>query len=211
MSFALHSEPMVTSTRRTWLTSWPLSSLPAADGCVYPGVASEVDTLTADERAGMVAQLGTASAGGALPFVVGASADSAEATIAHIEAGAPRRCGSCKWSWLRRDWAMMVSSADRTFRRPSRLQSPIPVMMQTAPRPHPARVWHPSLWPRSRPRCPVFVWVKEGNAALRPESDAQFRRPREGRHPRGSSVGRDGRYITTSWRGDRSARCPQRN
>jgi 4-hydroxy-tetrahydrodipicolinate synthase len=49
------------------------------DGIVYPGMASEVETLTAAERGMMVAALGRALAG-RLPFIVGAShADPAEA------------------------------------------------------------------------------------------------------------------------------------
>jgi 4-hydroxy-tetrahydrodipicolinate synthase len=42
------------------------------DGVVFPGMASEVETLTADERADLVAALGTHLAG-RLPFLVGAS------------------------------------------------------------------------------------------------------------------------------------------
>jgi 4-hydroxy-tetrahydrodipicolinate synthase len=42
------------------------------DGVVFPGMASEVETLTADERAALVAALGSHLAG-RLPFVVGAS------------------------------------------------------------------------------------------------------------------------------------------
>ncbi|WP_372617439.1 dihydrodipicolinate synthase family protein [Falsiroseomonas sp.] len=49
------------------------------DGVVFPGMASEVETLSADERADLVAVLGTHLAG-RLPFVVGAShADPREA------------------------------------------------------------------------------------------------------------------------------------
>jgi 4-hydroxy-tetrahydrodipicolinate synthase len=49
------------------------------DGVVFPGMASEVETLTAEERAGLVAALG-AHLAGRLPFIVGAShADPREA------------------------------------------------------------------------------------------------------------------------------------
>jgi 4-hydroxy-tetrahydrodipicolinate synthase len=48
------------------------------DGVVFPGMASEVETLSAEERGQMVAVLG-AHLGGRLPFIVGAShADPAE-------------------------------------------------------------------------------------------------------------------------------------
>ena len=43
-----------------------------ADGVVYPGMASEVETLTPEERAAMVAALGR-HLGGKTPFIVGAS------------------------------------------------------------------------------------------------------------------------------------------
>jgi len=43
-----------------------------ADGVVFPGMASEVETLTPDERAALVAALG-AHLAGRVPFVVGAS------------------------------------------------------------------------------------------------------------------------------------------
>ena len=50
-----------------------------ADGVVYPGMASEVETLTPQERLTMVQALGRALAG-RLPFIVGASdADPARA------------------------------------------------------------------------------------------------------------------------------------
>lgn len=57
-----------------------------ADGCVYPGVASEVGDLTAGERAGMVARLGARLAG-RIPFIVGASADDPAEVAAHMLAG----------------------------------------------------------------------------------------------------------------------------
>jgi 4-hydroxy-tetrahydrodipicolinate synthase len=56
------------------------------DGCVFPGVASEVDTLTAEERAGLVAILGEELAG-ATPFIVGASDRVPEAVIRHMARG----------------------------------------------------------------------------------------------------------------------------
>lgn len=57
-----------------------------ADGCVYPGVASEVGDLTDDERSTLVARLGERLAG-RIPFIVGASADTPAEVIAHMTAG----------------------------------------------------------------------------------------------------------------------------
>jgi 4-hydroxy-tetrahydrodipicolinate synthase len=58
-----------------------------ADGCVFPGVASEVETLTPAERATMVARLG-ALLRGRIPFIVGATDGTAEETRARIAEGA---------------------------------------------------------------------------------------------------------------------------
>jgi len=161
-----------------------------ADGCVYPGVASEVDTLTADERAGMVAQLGTALRG-CVPFVVGASADSAEATIAHIEAGA--RAGAVA--------AMVMAPArlgDDVAAQTAHFAaitaaSPIPVMMQNAPRPIGAGL-APELVATVAAAVPGVVWVKEetlpcGQNLTRISSAA-------GADIRGVFGGAGGRYIT---------------
>ncbi len=57
-----------------------------ADGCVYPGVASEVDTLSDAERSAQIARLGR-RLDGRIPFIVGASALEAEDVIAHIATG----------------------------------------------------------------------------------------------------------------------------
>src|SRR5471032_442758 len=43
-----------------------------ADGVVFPGMASEVETLTPAERASLVAEVGK-RVGGRVPFIVGAS------------------------------------------------------------------------------------------------------------------------------------------
>ena len=56
-------------------------------GVVYPGTASEVGHLSAEERATLIARLG-AKLGGRVPFVAGATADTPEAVSAHIAAGA---------------------------------------------------------------------------------------------------------------------------
>lgn len=51
-----------------------------ADGIVFPGVASEFDTLKHDERMRLVEVVAKANAG-RVPFVVGASSDRAEASL----------------------------------------------------------------------------------------------------------------------------------
>jgi 4-hydroxy-tetrahydrodipicolinate synthase len=58
------------------------------DGIVYPGMASEVETLSPDERAAMVAALGVRLAG-RKPFIVGASSGEALAAATRIAEGVP--------------------------------------------------------------------------------------------------------------------------
>jgi 4-hydroxy-tetrahydrodipicolinate synthase len=65
------------------LADWALAQ--GVDGIVFPGMASEVETLTPDERAALVAALGR-RIGGLLPFIVGASdADPARAAARAVE------------------------------------------------------------------------------------------------------------------------------
>ncbi|MFN3685396.1 dihydrodipicolinate synthase family protein [Salinarimonas sp.] len=58
-----------------------------ADGIVYPGMASEVETLSDAERTALVAALGRRLEG-RIPFVVGASAPDPAKAAAHARAGA---------------------------------------------------------------------------------------------------------------------------
>ena len=60
-----------------------------ADGVVYPGVASEVDTLNRDERAGAFAAVCEAIAG-RVPVIVGASAPDAAEAARQARAGEER-------------------------------------------------------------------------------------------------------------------------
>ncbi|MFN8721602.1 MAG: dihydrodipicolinate synthase family protein, partial [Rhodospirillales bacterium] len=57
-----------------------------ADGVVYPGMASEVETLSPEERGAMVAELGRAL-DGRLPFIVGASHADPAVAAARAEEG----------------------------------------------------------------------------------------------------------------------------
>lgn len=103
-----------------------------ADGCVYPGVASEVDTLSDTERADMIRRLGE-RLDGRVPFVVGASADTSDAVLAHI-AVAARAGAVCAMvmapGTLGPDADAQISFFDRIA-----ADSPIPIMLQNAPVP----------------------------------------------------------------------------
>jgi 4-hydroxy-tetrahydrodipicolinate synthase len=101
-----------------------------ADGCVYPGVASEVDTLTPDERAMMVARLGNRLAS-RIPFIVGASAPTPAETTARIAEGAAAGASA----------AMVMAPGALGADVPAHIahfaaiNSPLPIMLQNAPVP----------------------------------------------------------------------------
>jgi dihydrodipicolinate synthase/N-acetylneuraminate lyase len=72
-----------TSTRR--VLEYVIAS--GARGVVFPGLASEYDTLTPEERLHMTRLIGV-WLGGRIPFVIGASAPDMEASAAYAKAGA---------------------------------------------------------------------------------------------------------------------------
>jgi len=103
-----------------------------ADGCVYPGVASEVDTLSDDERSAMVARLGR-KLSGRIPFVVGASAATPQAVRARIAEGA---AAGAACAMVMAPGAIGANSqAQTTFFAQIADQSKIPLMLQNAPAP----------------------------------------------------------------------------
>lgn len=102
------------------------------DGCVYPGVASEVDTLSDAERATMVARLG-ARLNDRIPFIVGASAASAEQAFHHIRVGA--EAGAACAMVMAPGHLGQDTSAQTAFFAQIGEQSAIPVMLQNAPSP----------------------------------------------------------------------------
>jgi 4-hydroxy-tetrahydrodipicolinate synthase len=103
-----------------------------ADGCVYPGVASEVDTLTAEERAAMIGRLGRQLAG-RVPFVVGASAATPEEVSAHIADGA--RAGARAAMVMAPGGLGTDAEAQVAFFAAVGAASPMPIMLQNAPAP----------------------------------------------------------------------------
>ncbi len=103
-----------------------------ADGVVYPGMASEVETLSPQERLQMVQTVGALLAG-RLPLIVGASDADPERAAARAEEGravgaraamimAPNRCGS--------DIAAHVA-----FYAAVAAGTSLPIMLQNAPAP----------------------------------------------------------------------------
>lgn len=104
-----------------------------ADGVVYPGMASEVETLSADERLTMVRALG-AALGGRLPFIVGASdADPARAA-ARAEEG---RAVGAKAAMIMAPAANGADVAKHiAFYRAVAAATSLPIMLQNAPQPN---------------------------------------------------------------------------
>jgi 4-hydroxy-tetrahydrodipicolinate synthase len=103
-----------------------------ADGIVYPGMASEVETLSAEERRDMVAVVGNALRGRAA-FVVGASAaDPAEAAARATEGAAAGASAAMIMApaGLGGDVAKHVAFYAAVAERRS-----IPIMLQNAPSP----------------------------------------------------------------------------
>lgn len=102
------------------------------DGIVYPGMASEVETLTPDERAVMVRRVGTALAG-RLPFIVGASDADPERAAAHAEEG--RKAGARAAMIMAP--AMMRTDIDAhcAYYEKIAARTPLPIMLQNAPQP----------------------------------------------------------------------------
>lgn len=103
-----------------------------AHGVVFPGLASEYDMLSRDERLAMTALLGE-WIGGRVPFVVGASASDADDAVAYAAAGAA--AGACAAMILTpKAFADdMVAMAD--FFRAAHAGSGIAIMLQNAPAP----------------------------------------------------------------------------
>ncbi len=103
-----------------------------ADGVVFPGMASEVETLSPEERLAMVRTVGAALAG-RIPLIVGASDADPERAAARAEEGravgaraamimAPAKCGSDVAAHI----AFYAAVAAKTS---------LPIMLQNAPQP----------------------------------------------------------------------------
>lgn len=112
------------------LVDFALSS--GADGLVFPGMASEVETLSPEERATLVAALGEHLAG-RVPFIVGASDADPVRAAARAEEG--RRAGAS---------AAMIMAPHGLGRDPHKqaqfyaavaAETGLPIMLQNAPAP----------------------------------------------------------------------------
>ncbi|MBB6091307.1 4-hydroxy-tetrahydrodipicolinate synthase [Povalibacter uvarum] len=103
-----------------------------ARGIVFPGLASEYDTLTRDERLHLTQLLG-GWIGGRVPFVVGASAASTDDAIAYAAAGA--KAGAAASMILTPKTFADDPAGMRDFYRAVHDGSGIDIMLQNAPAP----------------------------------------------------------------------------
>lgn len=103
-----------------------------AHGIVYPGLASEYDRLSHDERLQMTRLVGE-WVGGRIPYVVGASAASPEEAIAYAAAGAETGASAA----MILTPAAFADDLDRMaeFFRAAHQGSGIDIMLQNAPAP----------------------------------------------------------------------------
>lgn len=103
-----------------------------ADGLVYPGMASEVETLTAEERLTMVQEVGRCLAG-RLPFIVGASDMDPARAAARTEEG---RAVGAKAAMIMAPAACGADTGQHiAFYRAVAAATPLPIMLQNAPQP----------------------------------------------------------------------------
>lgn len=128
-----------------------------ADGCVYPGVASEVDTLSADERSSMVLHLGERLRGRA-PFIVGASGPTADAVLANIETGA--RAGAAVAMVMAPHAIGADTDGQTAFFTKIGITSALPIMLQNAPVPIGAGL-SPEAVAQIARAVPAIAYVKE--------------------------------------------------
>jgi 4-hydroxy-tetrahydrodipicolinate synthase len=128
-----------------------------ADGIVFPGMASEVEKLTADERADLVAFLG-ARIGGRIPFIVGASAATPEAAASFAEAG--RKAGAVAAMIMAPASCGQDVDAHVAFYRDVSDRTTLALMLQNAPAPMGAGL-APELVAAIATQVPAVRYVKE--------------------------------------------------
>ncbi|AQR72451.1 dihydrodipicolinate synthase family protein [Sphingomonas sp. LM7] len=160
-----------------------------ADGVVFPGLASEYDQLSLDERKRLIAVVGGAVRG-RIGFIVGASADTVEDSAALLGAGAAAGASAAMVMTPRAVGRDLDALAG--FYSALGARAGLPLMLQNAPAPmglglDPADVLHIVS------HTDAIAWVKEENmpcgqriTALLEEGDARLA---------GVFGGAGGRYI----------------
>ncbi|XWN30972.1 MAG: dihydrodipicolinate synthase family protein [Devosia sp.] len=127
------------------------------DGCVYPGVASEVDTLSAEERTAMVSRL-SQRLNGQIPFIVGASATDPEAVTKYVGQGA--EAGAAAAMVMAPRSVGESVAAQTAFFQAAAGDAAIPLMLQNAPVPIGAGLTPETVAEIAR-AVPAIRYVKE--------------------------------------------------
>jgi 4-hydroxy-tetrahydrodipicolinate synthase len=128
-----------------------------ADGIVYPGMASEVETLTPEERAALVSILGE-HLRGRLPFIVGASDPDPARAAERAREGSAR--GAVAAMIMAPPRAGPGIPAQAAFFRAVAAACPIPIMLQNAPPPNGAGL-APAAIAAIVAEVPLIRFVKE--------------------------------------------------
>lgn len=160
------------------------------DGVVFPGLASEYDCLTLDERRTLIAAIGRRTAG-RCAFIVGASAQSMEESVALARAGAKAGAAGAMVvtpARLGRDLEALAG-----FYRDLGREGGLPLMLQNAPAPMGLGLSTGEVL-TILSRTDAIAWVKEENmpcgqriTALLAEAPPSLK---------GVFGGAGGRYIT---------------
>ncbi len=130
-----------------------------ADGVAFPGMASEVETLTPDERADLVRLLGERLAG-ARPFIVGASDADPAAVARHAAQGAAAGAAAAMVMAPARLGAEVAAHAAYFAEVGA---AGLPVMLQNAPAPMGAGL-APEAVAAVAAAVPAIAYVKEETA-----------------------------------------------
>lgn len=128
-----------------------------ADGVVFPGMASEVETLTPQERAALVAVVG-AQVGGRVPFIVGAS--DADPTRAADRAREGAGQGAAAAMIMAPKGAGAAAAGQIAYFTAVAAICPLPIMLQNAPPPNGAGL-APTVLAEIARAVPLVRYVKE--------------------------------------------------
>lgn len=160
-----------------------------ADGVVFPGLASEYDCLSLDEREELIAFVGGCVAG-RVHFVVGASSDSLEDSTRLALAGA--RAGACAAMVMTPRIIGSDSDALARFYAALGAAAGLPIMLQNAPAPMGLGLDADQV-ARIAAAIDAIAWVKEENMPCGQRISALLGAGIP--HLRGVFGGAGGRYI----------------
>jgi len=166
-----------------------------ADGVVFPGFASEVDDLRADERAGLLRRV-VERVDGRVPVIAGASAPSADEAIAHARAAL---AAGVRFTMIQAPKSVGVDAAAvAAFYKAIAAAVPeIAIVLQNAPAPRGSDL-KPEVILAIVSENPAIIYVKEETLPAGPAITAILKdRPA---HLKGVIGGGGARYIIDEYR-----------